>query len=109
MTTFRELNLELSVCELLRYQGITELTPVQEQAIPAVRSGQDVVVQAQTGTGKTLAFLLPVFEKLKKVPVTQALVVAPTRELAIQIAKVASLIGETMGLESLVIYGGQDF
>ena len=108
MTTFRELNLELSVCEQLRYQGITELTPVQEQAIPVVRSGQDVLVQAQTGTGKTLAFLLPVFEKLKKVPVTQALVVAPTRELAIQISKVASLIGETLGLESLVIYGGQD-
>lgn len=108
MTTFRELNISLDLCELLKRKGIHDLTPVQEQAIPVVRSGQDTMVQAQTGTGKTLAFLLPVFEKLKKVPVTQALVVTPTRELAIQIGKVAAFLGETAEVSSLVIYGGQD-
>ena len=108
MTTFRELNISPSVCEVLRREGITDMTPVQEQAIPVVRSGKDVIVQAQTGTGKTLAFLLPVFEKVKNVPVTQALVVTPTRELTLQIAKVASLLGESLGIASLAIYGGQD-
>ncbi len=109
MTTFRELSISAGVCEALRYKGITEATPVQEEAIPVVRAGKDVIVQAQTGTGKTLAFLLPILEKIKAgVPVAQALVVTPTRELAIQIAKVAALVGEAVGVHSLVIYGGQD-
>ncbi len=108
MATFREINVDPGLCELLRYRGIVNLTPVQEMAIPALRSGRDVMAQAQTGTGKTLAFLLPVFEKLKKVPVTQALVVTPTRELAAQIARVAALIGGQMDLASLAIYGGRD-
>ena len=108
MTTFRELNMSPAVCEALRYKGIVDLTPVQEQAIPLARSGQDIIVQSQTGTGKTLAFLLPVFEKLKNVPVVQGLVVTPTRELTIQISRVASLIGDAMGLDSLAVYGGQD-
>ena len=108
MTTFRDWNIDPAVCESLRRRGIVELTPVQEQAIPVLRSGQDAVVQSQTGTGKTLAFLLPVFEKLKNVPVTQALVVTPTRELAIQISKVAAFLGEALGIVSLAIYGGQD-
>lgn len=108
MTTFREINISPAVCEVLRYQGITDMTRVQEQAIFPIRKGQDVIVQSQTGTGKTLAFLLPIFEKLKGVPVTQALVVTPTRELALQISRVASRIGNAMGLEALALYGGQD-
>ena len=109
MTTFKELRISDSVCETLRYKGIKEATPVQEASIPLVRAGRDVIVQAQTGTGKTLAFLLPIFEKIKpQAEVAQALVVTPTRELAIQIAKVAQLVGEACGVSSLVIYGGQD-
>lgn len=109
MTTFNELGISPSICETLRYKGIKEATSVQEQAIPVVRAGRDVIVQSQTGTGKTLAFLLPILEKIKaNVPVTQALVVTPTRELAIQIAKVAATVGEAAGVRSLVIYGGQD-
>ncbi|MBQ6735153.1 MAG: DEAD/DEAH box helicase, partial [Lachnospiraceae bacterium] len=97
------------LCELLRQHGIEEPTSVQEQAIPAVRSGKDLMVQSRTGTGKTLAFLLPVMEKIKKgVPTAQALIVVPTRELAVQISKVASIVGQTADVTSLVIYGGQD-
>ena len=109
MTTFQEMNISPEVCKILRNMGIQEMTPVQEQAIPAARSGQDLIVQAQTGTGKTLAFLLPVMERVKwNAEVAQALIVAPTRELAIQIAKVASSLSEAAGISSLVIYGGQD-
>ena len=109
MTSFKELGIAAEVCDVLRYQGIKEPTPVQEQAIPVVRAGRDCIAQAQTGTGKTLAFLLPIFEKIKpQADVAQALVITPTRELAIQIAKVAKSVGEAVGVSSLVIYGGQD-
>ena len=109
MTSFKELGITAEVCDVLRYQGIKEPTPVQEQAIPVVRAGRDCIAQAQTGTGKTLAFLLPIFEKIKpQAGVAQALVITPTRELAIQIAKVAKTVGEAVGVSSLVIYGGQD-
>ena len=106
---FKDLGISQSVCETLRYQGIKEATPVQEQAIPVVRAGRDCIVKAQTGTGKTLAFLLPIMEKIKpQAEVAQALIVTPARELAVQIAKVAGLLGEAAGISSLVIYGGQD-
>ena len=109
MANFTELGIAPQVCETLRYKGIKEATPVQEQAIPVVRAGRDCIVQAQTGTGKTLAFLLPILEKIKKnAAVAQALVVTPTRELAIQIARVAKIVGEPEGASSLVIFGGQD-
>ena len=90
MTTFQELGIRASLCDVLRNHGIKEATPVQEKAMPLVRAGNDCIVKAQTGTGKTLAFLLPIIEKIKpQAAVTQALVITPTRELAIQIAKVA--------------------
>lgn len=109
MMTFQDLNISEPLCELLRQHGIEEPTSVQEQAIPAVRSGKDLMVQSRTGTGKTLAFLLPVMEKIKKgVPTAQALIIVPTRELAVQISKVASIVGQTADVTSLVIYGGQD-
>ena len=109
MTTFKELGISDNVCEALRKKGIKEATPVQEAAIPLARAGKDVIAQAQTGTGKTLAFLLPILGKIKpQAEVAQALVVTPTRELAIQIAKVAAVVGEAAGVSSLVIYGGQD-
>lgn len=106
--TFTQLNVNEKLCEVLKRSGITEATPVQEAAIPLVRSGKDVVVQAQTGTGKTLAFLLPILEKVKaNVPSAQALIIAPTRELALQITKVAEKVGEVVGVQSVTVYGGQ--
>ena len=109
MKPFEQMNLAPRMLDVLRRMGIKAATPVQERAIPAVRAGRDVIVQAQTGTGKTLAFLVPIFEKVKvQAEVAQALIVAPTRELAIQIAKVAQALGEADGVTSLVLYGGQD-
>lgn len=106
---FTELNINPQVCEVLKHSGIVEATAVQTEAIPIVRSGRDVIVQAQTGTGKTLAFLLPIFEKVKvNAPVVQALIVTPTRELTIQISKVAAKVGAAAGISSLAVFGGQD-
>lgn len=105
---FVELKINEVLCQLLRENGITEATPVQEAAIPVIRSGKDVIVQAQTGTGKTLAFLLPIMEKIKvNAPAVQALIVTPTRELALQITSVAQKIGAPIGVRSLTVYGGQ--
>ena len=109
MTYFDQLGISEQLVALLKKQGITTPTPVQEQSIPPMRAGRDVIAQAQTGTGKTLAFLLPLLEKIKpQGEVAQALVIAPTRELAIQIARVAEPLGAELGIGTIVIYGGAD-
>lgn len=105
---FSDLKINSQVCGLLKRQGITTPTAVQEKIIPLARTGQDLILQAKTGTGKTLAFLLPTFERLKKISVTQSLIVAPTRELATQIFNVAAQIGKILEIETLLICGGQD-
>lgn len=106
---FAALGVTETLRQELRRMGITEATPVQETVLPAIRGGKDVVVQAQTGTGKTLAFLLPILEKIKlKAPSVQALIVTPTRELTLQIASVAKALGEPLGVRALSLYGGQD-
>ena len=106
---FLELRCPEHLVNTLARQGIREATPVQEQAIPVVRAGRDAIVQAQTGTGKTLAFLLPLIERIKgNVPVAQALVVSPTRELAMQTARVAKMLADVAGIRTALIYGGQD-
>lgn len=109
MTHFDQLGVSEMLCALLKKQGIMEPTPVQEQAIPPMRAGRDVIAQAQTGTGKTLAFLLPILAKIKpQGAAAQALVIAPTRELAIQIERVAEPLGTELGIGTAVIYGGAD-
>lgn len=109
MKTFQDLNINKDALAILKKSSIYEPTPVQEAAIPVVRSGSDAIVQAPTGTGKTLAFLLPLFERMKSsVGVVQTLVVTPTRELTIQISKVAAGLGEAFDIKTLAIYGGQD-
>ena len=109
MKSFAEMNISDTVLSVLRRYGIHEATPVQEKAIPIVRKGQDVIVQAPTGTGKTLAFLLPLMERVKgHVNETQILVVTPTRELTLQIAKVARSLADAFSLRTLALYGGQD-
>ena len=106
---FSELHCPEVLVDALARQGIREATPVQEQAIPAVRSGRDAIVQAQTGTGKTLAFLLPLLERIKgNAQVAQALVVSPTRELAMQTARVAKMLADAVGIRTALVYGGQD-
>lgn len=109
MTHFDQLGVSEALVTALKKQGITEPTPVQEQAIPPMRAGRDVIAQAQTGTGKTLAFLLPLLAKIKPQGMAaQALVIAPTRELAIQIERVAEPLGAALGIGTIVIYGGAD-
>ncbi|WP_276356471.1 DEAD/DEAH box helicase [Cohnella caldifontis] len=109
MASFTELGIGEERAELLRRMGIVRPTPVQEKAIPPILAGRDVVGQAQTGTGKTLAFVLPMLERLNPAAShVQGLIVSPTRELAIQItAEVKKLIAGT-DYQVLAVYGGQD-
>ncbi|QJD88291.1 DEAD/DEAH box helicase [Cohnella herbarum] len=90
--------------------GIVTPTPVQEETIPIVKAGHDVISQAQTGTGKTLAFVLPMLDKIRTdVAQVQGLIVTPTRELAIQItAEIKKLLTREDGIKVLAVYGGQD-
>ncbi|MGN7469133.1 DEAD/DEAH box helicase [Brevibacillus sp. SAFN-007a] len=96
--------------DALQANGIAEPTPIQEKAIPVLMTGKDAISQAQTGTGKTLAFLLPILEKVD--PETndvQALILTPTRELALQItAEVQKLTAAVDEVHVLAVYGGQD-
>lgn len=108
MNTFLDLNIDGKIIEALKRQGIITPTEAQIKAIPQIRQKGDLIFQSQTGTGKTLAYLLPIFEKLKNIPVTQTLIISPTHELAIQIGKVASKIAEVTGSATAVIYGGSD-
>ncbi len=96
-------------------QAITDLgyevpTPIQERAIPALLAGRDVLGQAQTGTGKTAAFALPLLHKLdNSVRGVQGLVVTPTRELALQVSKAVYEYGRLRGVRVLAVYGGQSY
>ncbi|MBQ9364941.1 MAG: DEAD/DEAH box helicase [Schwartzia sp.] len=109
MKRFSEIKIKNEAVDILHRHGIDELTPVQEEAIPIVRSGSDAIVQAPTGTGKTLAFLLPLLERMKPgVDIVQTLIVTPTRELTLQIAKVAREICPAYGIKPLAILGGED-
>lgn len=109
MPTFHDLELSRQVLQATADMGFEEATPIQEQTIPAVMAGRDVIGQAQTGTGKTAAFGIPLVEKaeLEKENVG-GLVITPTRELAVQVAEEINRIGQFKGVRALPIYGGQD-
>lgn len=107
---FDELNILPQILRGIKDMGFEEATPIQAQAIPVVMSGRDVIGQAQTGTGKTAAFGIPMLQKvdpsLKK---TQVIVLSPTRELAIQVAEeLHNLCKYLHGIKILPVYGGQD-
>ncbi|WP_019635516.1 DEAD/DEAH box helicase [Paenibacillus fonticola] len=110
MTTFDQWGIAPELVRTLQSYGISTPTPVQEEAIPVLLTGEDAIVQAQTGTGKTLAFLLPIMDKLRADrPDAQALIITPTRELAIQItAEARKLAAAREGISVLAAYGGQD-
>ena len=109
MKTFEELSVSQALCNALKKMGIREATQVQEEAIPVLRNGRDTIVKAQTGTGKTLAYLLPIYDKIKiQATTVQTIILTPTRELTIQISKVAAALDKVSGVRSLAIYGGQD-
>jgi ATP-dependent RNA helicase DeaD len=105
--SFQSLGLSDARVEHLAKNGFTEPTAIQEQAIPYLLSGQDVVGQAQTGTGKTAAFSLPILEQLDTSDKTvQALVLTPTRELAIQVSNAISELNDDRRVRILSVYGG---
>ncbi|MEK4667689.1 DEAD/DEAH box helicase [Niallia sp. FSL R7-0271] len=108
MTDFKSLGINDNAINLLRNRGIIEPSPIQKMVIPSILEGKDVIAQAQTGTGKTYAFALPIVQKLKKdADYIQALIVSPTRELAIQIAAEIEKVKPDYA-EVLTAYGGQD-
>jgi ATP-dependent RNA helicase RhlE len=109
---FKELNLIAPILDALETEGYTQPTPVQEQSIPIVLKGKDLLGCAQTGTGKTAAFALPILQLLSKPPidnshkVIKTLILTPTRELAIQIGESFATYGKHLRLKHTVIFGG---
>ena len=114
-TRFAELGLNPQIEQAMIHAGFEYCTPIQALSLPVALAGQDVAGQAQTGTGKTLAFLLATFNRLMNKPADanrkgpRALIMAPTRELAIQIASDAKPLTENCGLNMAVIYGGEGY
>lgn len=108
MTTFHSLGISKSILKALEKMGFEEATPIQEQTIPLAMEGKDVIGQAQTGTGKTAAFGIPMIDKIEKdQKKIQGLVVAPTRELAIQVSEEIHRLGQYKGVKTMPVYGGQ--
>ncbi|KMM37325.1 hypothetical protein AB986_15820 [Alkalihalobacillus macyae] len=110
LNEFKTLGLDSKLIKPLEDQGIQTPTDIQKETIPVMLQGHDVIAQAQTGTGKTFAFLLPILEKLDtEAEEVQALIVTPTRELAIQITtELMKLVEEREDVNVLAVYGGQD-
>ena len=107
---FKDLNLDEKLTEAIEYMGFEKATPVQEQAIPEILDGKDLICCAQTGTGKTAAFILPILNKLasEEYNGSDTLVIVPTRELAVQIHQQVQGFSYFTGVGSLAIYGGGD-
>ncbi|QUG43190.1 DEAD/DEAH box helicase [Psychrobacillus sp. INOP01] len=109
MTNFSELNISASTLKSVQRMGFEEATPIQEGTITHAMGGRDVIGQAQTGTGKTAAFGIPMIEKIDtKNPNIQALIIAPTRELAIQVSEELYKLGYDKKVRLLSVYGGQE-
>lgn len=108
--TFNELNLHNDLVEAISHMGFDEATPIQEQAIPSIMDGKDLIACAQTGTGKTAAFVIPMLNFLAEQPSdsVKVLVVVPTRELAIQIDQQIEGFSYFLPVHSIAIYGGGD-
>src|SRR5918997_5118319 len=107
MATFAELGLSAPVLEALEHLGYQHPTPIQEQTIPLLLEGRDVIGQAQTGTGKTAAFGLPMVEYADpENPAVQALVLTPTRELCIQVTQALRAYGDRRGVNVVAVFGG---
>ncbi|MGE5372775.1 MAG: DEAD/DEAH box helicase [Solirubrobacterales bacterium] len=109
MTSFDQLGLSEPIMRAVASLGFEEPTPIQAETIPVAMTGRDVVGRAQTGTGKTVAFAIPISEQISgNTEGVQVLVVTPTRELAIQVAEEMNKVAQYKGLRTLPIYGGQD-
>lgn len=108
---FIDFDLHDSVVEGIEAMGFKEATPIQEQAIPAILSGRDLIASAQTGTGKTAAFTLPIIDEIgatKDDGKVKALIICPTRELAVQISQHIEGMSYFTSVSSIAVYGGGD-
>lgn len=107
---FTEIGLNDQLLEAIGYMGFENTTPIQEQAIPEVLKGKDIIGCAQTGTGKTAAFVLPILHKLshREEDAIKALIIVPTRELAVQIEQQIQGLSYFISVSSRAIYGGGD-
>ncbi|WP_018664767.1 DEAD/DEAH box helicase [Heyndrickxia acidiproducens] len=109
MTKFSELNLSPAILKAVKRMGFEEASPIQAATIPLSMEGKDIIGQAQTGTGKTAAFGIPLIEKIDhRSHHIQSLIIAPTRELAIQVSEELYRIGRDSRIRVLAVYGGQD-
>ncbi len=112
---FEELNIHDKILEGIRAAGFSECTPVQARTLPAALEGRDIAAQSQTGTGKTAAFLITVFSRMLEQPEfkrgtsPRVLIIAPTRELVVQIEAEAKLIGGPAGFKIMPVFGGIDY
>ena len=112
MTSFKNLHLNPKILAALEVKGYTTPTPIQLQAIPPVLDGKDILGIAQTGTGKTAAFSLPILHNLAKSGTSvksgcvRALILSPTRELASQIAENVEAYSKDLNLKTALVYGG---
>jgi ATP-dependent RNA helicase RhlE len=109
--SFSTLGLSESLLKAVADEGYSTPSPIQAQAIPAVLEGRDVMAAAQTGTGKTAGFTLPLLQglskgQLAKANQVRALVLTPTRELAAQVAESVDIYGKYLNLRSAVVFGG---
>ena len=106
--SFTQFSFDPRIADAIRQIGYTVPTPIQQQGIPVVLEGRDLVGLAQTGTGKTAVFLLPLLQRLtvSRLGRIRALILAPTRELAEQIHQTAVDLGKGTGVRSISIYGG---
>jgi len=101
-----DLNLNSNLLHSIKDLGYTELTPIQEKCIPEIRQGKDVVGQSSTGSGKTVAFGLPIIEKVEPGKGVQSLVLTPTRELCVQVTDAINALGKYMHVRAASVYGG---
>src|SRR3989338_6816647 len=105
-TTFETLRLRPEIVKALAELGITAPTLIQEKAIPIIKEGKDLIGISKTGSGKTAAFGIPLLEKIKPGEGLQGLVVAPTRELAVQISQEIQKFGKYLKIRVATVYGG---
>ena len=109
MTLFEDLGISPATLKSLKKMGFEEATPIQAETIPMSLQNKDLIGQAQTGTGKTAAFGVPLIDKIEKERnQIQGIIIAPTRELAVQVSEELYKIGSGKRIGVLAIYGGQD-
>ncbi len=103
---FTDFNLQPNILKAIEEIGFVEPSPIQKEAIPLILDGNDIIAQAQTGTGKTAAFGLPILSKMKGDGSVEGIVIVPTRELAMQVSDELYRFGKLSGLKTATVYGG---